>query len=542
MKGDSADPEIGEQTDTVSRRRSFGVLYVDDDSDSRKLVRETLEPTYPLSTAESLSSVDDAIDRETDCIVVAADLSTDAGSEFLDYVQTAGNERPVIVFGPTPDVGVLETLLSIPHSDLVSRADGQPTHHEIEALRSCLDDHYERSSSDIRETVLEIARSLMSAAPDEIDIEIEWALKLIGRRLDADRCLVFEYDGDTLERTHAWASQRKQLPPHEKVTADQFPGFETSIQSFDPHAIPSESSTNLDIDLPEGFVGSIQSAGDDRKTSASHPYLTERDLKSLLAVPIVIDWELEGILAIGQHSRRPWPHSLQQQVKTLGELIGHTIDRERRRQELAEQNDRLERFTSVVSHDLRNPLSVLTGYAELAAETGDLSYLDEVLESAERMETMIQDLLMLARKGTAVSDLRPVSLETVVDDAWNGVDTGDATIEIRDLEVVVCDPSRLQQAIENLFRNAVEHADPMERILVEGTDDGFAVEDDGPGIPPDKREVVFQEGYTGGGGTGLGLSIVHTIADAHGWSINLESGSELGGARFEFTVTDEQDD
>ncbi|MFC6719496.1 sensor histidine kinase [Halovalidus salilacus] len=112
------------------------------------------------------------------------------------------------------------------------------------------------------------------------------------------------------------------------------------------------------------------------------------------------------------------------------------------------------------------------------------------------------------------------------------------------------DPGRLRQAFENLFRNAVEHGSTSPRsrvhedavehgdanetrsILVEGTDEGVAVEDDGPGIPPEKRAKVFESGYTEGGGTGLGLSIVSTVLEAHGWEVRVTEGSR-GGARFE---------
>ncbi len=132
----------------------------------------------------------------------------------------------------------------------------------------------------------------------------------------------------------------------------------------------------------------------------------------MLAVPIVVDWELIGILVVEQETRRPWPRLLRQQIQTFGELVGYTLDRERRRRELARQNERLERFVSVVSHDLRNPLNVLSGYIELIEETGDPEHIEDVSMAADRMETMIEDLLTLARQGENLENASPSTSRT----------------------------------------------------------------------------------------------------------------------------------
>ena len=103
---------------------------------------------------------------------------------------------------------------------------------------------------------------------------------------------------------------------------------------------------------------------------------------------------------------------------------------------------------------------------------------------------------------------------------------------------IYADETRLQRLLENLFRNAIEHAGDDVTLRVGRLDDGFFVEDDGLGIPPEQREKVLKAGYSSDEeGTGLGLSIVKTIADAHGWSLSLAEGRE-GGARFEVTGVD----
>ncbi|QHS17695.1 PAS domain S-box protein [haloarchaeon 3A1-DGR] len=214
-----------------------------------------------------------------------------------------------------------------------------------------------------------------------------------------------------------------------------------------------------------------------------------------------------------------------------------------RERELAEQNARLEEFTSIVSHDLRNPLNVATGYLEIAREEAsadgnvDPTVLEQIDGALDRMNRLIEDLLTLARQGESIGETERVDLAAVAAAAWEHVDGPDATLSVETEATVEADPDRLQQLLENLFRNAVEHGPSDVRIVVGDLPDGagFYVADDGPGIPEPDRERVFESGYTTReDGTGFGLAIVAEIVEAHGWEIAATEG-EAGGARFEIT-------
>ncbi|WP_197424822.1 PAS domain S-box protein [Natronomonas sp. CBA1123] len=208
-----------------------------------------------------------------------------------------------------------------------------------------------------------------------------------------------------------------------------------------------------------------------------------------------------------------------------------------REAELERKNEQLEEFASVVSHDLRNPLAVASGHLELALEEYDDDNLEYVKEAHDRMESLIDDLLALARQGTSVDERRVVDLEATVRRSWRTVETGDATLRVASNGSFEADPSRLGQLFENLFRNAVEYAGNAPTVTVGVLDDGdgFYVEDDGPGIPPERRDRVFEAGHTTSEtGTGFGLRIVERIATAHGWTIVVTEGAD-GGARFEVT-------
>ena len=221
------------------------------------------------------------------------------------------------------------------------------------------------------------------------------------------------------------------------------------------------------------------------------------------------------------------------------QIIGITrnvTDRVTRERELQRQKERLDEFASVVSHDLRNPLTVAQGRTEYLAEQYDDEHFEAVLRSLARMEEIISDTLLLARQGQVVAEMEPVALTGLVGRSWDNVATDEATLAIEESVTVSGDPSRLQHLFENLFRNAIDHGGAAVTVRVGSlADRGIYVEDDGPGIPDADRETVFEPGYTSeSDGTGLGLTITERIAEAHGWTVDITDGSD-GGARFEFT-------
>lgn len=221
---------------------------------------------------------------------------------------------------------------------------------------------------------------------------------------------------------------------------------------------------------------------------------------------------------------------------SVGILRDATVE-QRRREKLLRQNERLNEFTSVVSHDLRTPLGNAKVAADLARTTGTDDSFDQLQTALERMDQMIDDLLELAREGRTVSECEPVDLATIAPEAWEALPSVEGGLEYPADELVICaDPPRLRRLLENLFRNAAEHTTPPVTVSVGSLDEGFYVADDGPGIDEEYREEVFEPGYTTDEkGTGFGLSIVKRIADAHGWAVRV-TDSETGGTRIEFST------
>jgi signal transduction histidine kinase len=318
---------------------------------------------------------------------------------------------------------------------------------------------------------------------------------------------------------------------------------------------------------------------------AGEPFDTVVDGGLAAVTELSEPYELDG----GDHSRY-FEVTVSELTDDDGEprgqaLLFHEVTDRRERNRLERQNERLETFASIVSHDLRNPLGIAAGYLELARESGDEAAFDTVEDALDRMDGMIADLLTMARAETVVTEPESIDLEVLVTEAWQTAQTDGATLQclLREDVTVDGDPDLLRNVFENLFRNAAEHGSPSpdshtrqdaaehgspspdshtrqdaaehgspspdshtRRDAVDRSDSrvtvtvgeiedagGFYVEDDGTGIPPDERADVFDHGYTTSEtGTGFGLSIVGDLVRAHDWEIAVTE-SEDGGARFE---------
>jgi two-component system, OmpR family, sensor kinase len=252
----------------------------------------------------------------------------------------------------------------------------------------------------------------------------------------------------------------------------------------------------------------------------------------------------------GDISHRMGPTSASDEIRFLAQSFDNMLDR------LDDAFARQRAFVSDASHELRTPLTILRGQLEVLARQKDVSH-EEVervtrLVSAEteRMERLVDDLLLLAKteEGRPL-DRRPIELRDYVHDVFNALSlTADRDFELGAVSDVTleADPDRLAQIIHNLAQNAVAHTSDGGLVRLSAAANGryvrFAVEDDGPGIPPDQRDRVFDRFHRADfsraratGGSGLGLAIARALVEAHGGRIRAGESPE-GGARVEFDL------
>ena len=260
-------------------------------------------------------------------------------------------------------------------------------------------------------------------------------------------------------------------------------------------------------------------------------------LRCYVGAAVKIDGETYGTLCFSDSDPRADPITDEERdfIAVLAEWVGSELERQKHYAELREQNERLDEFAGIVAHDLRNPLSGAIGFTELAQEhvSGQVAdFLGRVRRSLDRMESMIAECLMLAKEGADVGERTRVDLDGVVRDAWDSVQTRNATlsVEVTPGTTVLADEMRLQRLFENLFRNCVEHGGPGVSVTVTGDDGGFAVADDGPGLPSDVENALTAADTENVKSFGLGLLIVQRVISGHGWNLSVDSGE--GGTHF----------
>jgi PAS domain S-box-containing protein len=224
--------------------------------------------------------------------------------------------------------------------------------------------------------------------------------------------------------------------------------------------------------------------------------------------------------------------------------------------DLERSNKELEQFAYIASHDLQEPLRMVSSYTQLLAQRyeGQLDdkarkYIHYAVDGAIRMQSLINDLLVYSRAGIRVKPLEPTDAHAVLGEAIRNlaatIAENQAIITNDDLPTVRADDSQLAQVFQNLLANAIKfHGQDLPRVHVSVQDQGrewvFAVKDNGIGIEPQHAErvfVIFQRLHTKEEypGTGIGLAVCRRIVERHGGKIWYESAPGKGTTFF-FTV------
>ncbi len=470
----------------VTTNEPIFVLYVNDDPELLRLVSTRLERERDHLTIVRAESVEDGLSilrtGDIDCILSDYHMPDRNGLDFLRSVRAENDEIPFILFTETGDETVASESISAGVTDyIIQKAIG----NQSALLANKITTHVEHVRA--RRAVEYTNRQLRDIA--ETTDDVLW---------------VFSAD---------WSELRFVNSAYEDL-------FGHSIEAL--------------RDEPQSFLEQVYEEDRDRVQRA----MERLSGGEALQIEYRVNYSEEIRIWVETRCK-----PARDENGDLDYVAGFTRDiteHKSHEESLVVKNEQLERFSSTVAHDLRNPLNIADGNIDLAREDCDSQYLDIASEAVSEMAVLIDELLALAKEGETIDERSHVWFEDLIRSGARNVVLDSATLEIRGAGTLDCDPSRIREALENLFRNAVDHGGDGVTITVGLLDDGrgFYIEDDGPGIPPEKRGAVFDRGHTTSAhGTGFGLAIVEQIVQAHDWEIAVTDGAD-GGARFEITGVD----
>jgi PAS domain S-box-containing protein len=562
------------------------VLHVDDDAafvETAAALLEREDDRIQVTTETRPADALDRLDGGVDCLVADYDMPEMDGLELLDRARERDPDLPVVLFTGEGSETVASDAISAGVTDYLQKGGG-PEQYTILANRvvNAAEARHARERLERRAEAMDTASEgiaildedgcyvaaneayaaihgvdradLLGAhwhrtVPEEeaavLDREViptladgSWSGVVEGERADGSRyekrlSLAALPDGGhvcTARDVTDEADRRRRLRDHRRVV-ETAPDAIAILDADGRFQFVNDALVDLtghdEADLLGSHCGLIKpdDAMDETRAALDRAFAEDRPVRVESALRTA-----DGDRVVCEDHLAPLPGRERRAVAVHRDVT----DRVTRERELERQNERLDEFVGVVSHDLRSPLEVARGRLDLAPD-GD--HVDAAQRALGRMERLVDDLLDLARTGERVGDAERCDLGDVARSSWATVDTGDATLDVTATGAVRADPGRLRQLFENLFRNAVEHGDAT-TVRVVDLPDGFAVADDGTGIPEDERESAFEAGYsTAPDGTGFGLAIVERTADAHGWVV-AAAESERGGARVEVTGVD----
>jgi signal transduction histidine kinase/DNA-binding NarL/FixJ family response regulator len=528
------------------------VLYVGTGGDP---VSAALGRGHGDLSVETASDPESALVRiesdEVDCVVIDGRSDERDGGTVLDEVRRSHPDLPVIVYAGDPSEEFVGEALSAGATDVVRRPPDAEGHallaHRIDAAvesggdTDCDDAAAAEETLRERERYIRELHAITSNAETSFDEKVRRLLQMGCERLDLDFGFLIETDEDEFEVHEMYGT-------HEEFR----PGLTAPLsQTYCKYVIGSDGVFVLQDAVEEGY--------------ASDP-AGESGIVCYLGSAVTGGDEVFGTFCFANTSPRdePFTDAEVTYVELMAEWVSYGLERRRTEAELAEtvdrlerSNDELERFAYVASHDLQEPLRMVSSYLRLLEDRyadeldGDAEeFIEFAVDGAERMQDMIQGLLEYSRVDTHGGTFEPTDCDAVVVEATKNlrvaIEESDAELTVESLPTVVADETQLVQLFQNLVGNAVEHggdSPPRIRVAAERGDGewAFSVSDDGVGIDPDDAGHVFEmfNDLDGGGetGTGIGLAICEKIVERHDGRIWVESDPGEG-ATFRFTIPD----
>jgi PAS domain S-box-containing protein len=468
--------------------QSVRVLHLDDEPSVTDLTATFLEREYDYLDVETANDETAALDRfedgDFDCVVSDYDMNRMTGLEFLDAIRNRDQDLPFILFTGKGSEEIASEAISRGVTDYLQKTTGTNQYRVLANRITNVVDQYRTK--------------------EQIEAASRWYSNILEH--SSDYVMIVD-DAGTIDYVSPAITRVMGYDPDEIVGTNAFDfvypaDIEAAIQAL------SNTMTGPDDEVAVEFRA--------EHADGSIRWLEARG-RDFLDDPVI-----DGVMV----------------------NVRDVTTRKEREQTLETQTEMLGDLTGFLSADVQSALATLDEQVDRANDACETEHLTDAADSVDRIQSMLDTIMDLARPQPTIADRTPIDLGDVALTCWEAVevDGSEADVTVETEQTVAADPERLRTLFENLFRNAVAHAGPEVSVTVGDlpAGDGFYVADDGPGIPRDERESVFEIGHAHSDAeTGIGLAVVDQIASAHGWTVRVTDSSDEG-ARFEISDVDGQ--
>ena len=420
---------------------------------------------------------------------------------------------------------------------------------EPQYVISVVEDITSRKHIEERQAIEYGVTLLLAEAPsieEAIPLVIQMVCDKLGYAYGARR--IFDPQVDTLRTVESWCAP--QLEVEELQHLSRSTGTPAKRAGLNRRAWETAKSV---------WIDDIERAVTFRRREAA----LKAGLRSGFAVPVLVGGRLYGVLEFLATDKRPRDERVLEIAQGVAKQVGQFIGRKQaelalrsaneqltcKAEELARSNGELEQFAYVASHDLQEPLRMISSYTQLIVrrygdklDTDAREFMDFIVDGAARMKRLIEDLLAYSRVGTRGKELKETDAEAALQKALTNlrvaVEESGAVVTHDVLPTVLADDTQLAQLFQNLIGNAIKFrgaAAPCIHVSVENAAEEwvFGVRDNGIGIEAKYFErifMVFQRLHTKTEypGTGIGLAICKKVVDRHGGRIWVESQAGQG--------------
>lgn len=506
--------------------RILMVVGSDRDSDAFERTIEIKEQEFEFFTVNSIREAWREVD--TDSISAVLSFPTLNGDDGISFLQRVKAENPSIA---------TILLLEPDNASPINRG----FEVGIDQAISFDPNKKEEIAQIIRDILLEKTRSSNTSRMRILSTVILDCLSSLSGVKDLDTLLsrlpgkIVDRDTITLAWTSKYIEEVGEFHPIageginpdllRPMNADEFDLGEDYIQ------IHNENSQQVSVRIGDGssilgilhlYTSAPGFQRPEQELLRSFSRLLERILSSATGPEDELEDELESDRDGFEFTRS----TSKSQGKTEQELTSGSQREESERTEL-------EVYAGVLSHELRNYLHKAQSYLEFGEAAGGDDYLRHVQDAHQDIENVLHKAEAVATRDVPPEHRELVSVGVAAENARRRLDGERMNLVFDDPGNIKANPELLDLLIENILRNAIENVGEDVTVTVGGLPDGFYIMDNGPGIPENIQDRLFEWGFsTREGGEGIGLAIVGRIVESHDWSITVTEGPD-GGARFE---------